>query len=59
MKYEVLVNELQWHNVVYRVEAEDEEEARDLIINGDGDIISSDFDYIDQRDFNDFKIVEE
>ena len=30
MKYEVLVNELQWHNVVYRVEAENEEEARDF-----------------------------
>lgn len=59
MKYEVLVNELQWHNVVYRVEAENEEEARDLIISGDGDIISSDFDCVDQRDFNDFKIVEE
>ena len=33
MKYEVLVNELQWHNVVYRVEAENEEEARDLIMS--------------------------
>lgn len=59
MKYEVLVNELQWHNVIYRVEAENEEEARDLIMNGDGDIISSNFDCIDQQDFNNFNIVEE
>lgn len=56
-KYDVFVHELQWRNVIYRVEAESEDEAREFIEDyGEGDVISDDFDFLDQMDIE--KIVE-
>ena len=50
MKYRVKTHELCWYNCCYTVEADSEEEARDLIESGEGNIEYSDFDVIDQVD---------
>ena len=50
MKYRVKTHELCWYNCCYTVEADSEEEARDLIEYGEGDIEYSDFDTVDQVD---------
>lgn len=49
-KYDVTVHELQWRYVIYRIEAESEEEARDLADVGEGTVILDDFDTIEQID---------
>lgn len=50
MKYRIKTHELCWYNCYYTVEADSEEEARDLIEYGEGNMEYSDFDSIDQID---------
>ena len=50
MKYKVRTHELQWYNCYYTVEADSEEEARDLIETGDGNLDDSNYDTTDQID---------
>lgn len=58
MKYKVRTHELQWHNCYYTVEADSEEEARDLIETGDGNLDDSNYDTTDQIDFESIEPVE-
>ena len=58
MKYKVFVHELEWYNRVYEIEANSEEEAREEIEDGDGDIISEDYDCCEQRDIEFIKLYE-
>ena len=44
MKYKVFVHELEWYNRVYEIEADSEEEAKEEIEDGNGDVISEDYD---------------
>jgi len=50
MKYLVRTHCLEWHNVGYIVEANSEEEARELVEDGEGDFYYDDFDVTDQID---------
>ena len=50
MKYRVKTHELCWYNCYYTVEANSEEEARDLIESGEGNMEYNDFDVVDQVD---------
>lgn len=56
MKYRVRTHELCWYNYCYTVEADSEEEARELVESGDADLEYSDYDTTDQIDI---KSVEE
>ena len=60
MKYKIRTHELHAYNCYYTVEADSEEEARNLIESGDGDLDldSSDYDYTDQIDFESIEPVE-
>lgn len=50
MKYLVRTHCLEWHNVGYIVEADSEEEARELVEDGEGDIYSDSYDTTEQID---------
>jgi len=51
MKYRVRTHELCWYNCCYTVEADSEEEARELVESGDVDDLEySDYDTTDQID---------
>ena len=50
MKYRIKTHELCWYNCCYTVEADSEEEARDIVECGEGDIEYSDYDTTDQVD---------
>ncbi len=50
MKYRINTHELCWYNCCYTVEADSEEEARELVESGDGDLEYSDYDTTDQID---------
>ena len=50
MKYRVRTHELCWYNCCYTVEADSEEEARELVESGDADLEYSDYDTTDQID---------
>ena len=51
MKYRVRTHELCWYNYCYTVEADSEEEARELVESGDVDDLEySDYDTTDQID---------
>jgi hypothetical protein len=50
MEYKVRTHELCWYNCCYIVEADSEEEVRDLVESGEGNIIYSDYDTTDQVD---------
>lgn len=58
-KYEVNTHELQWVNVSYIVEAESEEEARDLVESGDANIEYIDWSEYDTTDQIDFVSINE
>lgn len=49
----MLVHQLEWRNIYYKVKAESEEEARELVENEGGEVISEDFDCIEQMDIKD------
>lgn len=51
MKYRIITHELCWYNCCYIVEADSEEEARDLIESGEGDMVYDDYDVTDQVNF--------
>lgn len=53
MKYLVKTHCLEWHNINIIVEADSEEDARDLAENMEGDICSDDYDTTDQIDIED------
>jgi hypothetical protein len=55
MKYYVKVKSLEWHNLLYSIETESEDEAKDLIENGDGDLEYDDYDYTDKFDIVEIK----
>lgn len=55
MKYYVKVKSLECHNLLYSIEAESEDEAKDLIENGDGDLEYDDYDYTDKFDIVEIK----
>lgn len=48
MKYLVKVNTLEWHDVAYIIEANSEDEAKELVEEGGGDIEYDDYDCTDQ-----------
>ena len=50
MKYRVRTHELCWYNYCYTVEADSEEEARELVESGNADLEYSDYDTTDQID---------
>ena len=50
MKYRIKTHELCWYNCYYTVEADSEEEARDSIESGEGDIEYNDYDVTKQVD---------
>ena len=50
MKYLVKVKALEWHDIGYTVEADSEDEARELIKQGDGDFEYDDYDCTDNFD---------
>lgn len=50
MKYRIKTHELCWYNCYYTVEANSEEEARELVESGDADMEYSDYDTTDQID---------
>ena len=50
MKYEINCHELIWHNMVYHVEADSEEEAVEMIENGEGELVNDNIDCTDQFD---------
>lgn len=58
MKYLIKTYELQWYNSCYTVEADSEEEARDLVESGDADLEYSDYDTTDQIDFKSIETIE-
>jgi len=58
MKYKVLVHELTWYNCWYEVEANSEEEAKELILDGEGDLISDDYDCCESRDIENVELYE-
>ena len=55
MKYYVKVKSLEWHDLLYSIEAESENEAKDLIENGEGDLEYDDYDCTDQFDIVEIK----
>lgn len=50
MKYLVKTHCLEWHNIGLIVEADSEEEARELAENSEGDVYYDDCDTTDQID---------
>lgn len=58
MIYKVFVHELIWHNFVYEVEAESKDEAREAILDGEGDLVSDDYDYCEQRNIDSIYLYE-
>lgn len=58
MKYKVNVHELLWYNTIYTVEADNEEEAKDLIESGDANIYHTTYDTTEQMDFESFEVLE-
>lgn len=58
MKYLVKTHCLEWHNVNVIVEAESEEEARELAEQMEGDIYSDSYDTTDQVDIEDIEPYE-
>ena len=50
MKYLVRVKALEWFDMGYTVEAESEEEAKELVESGEGDLEYDDYDCTDQFD---------
>ena len=50
MKYRIRTHELQWYDCYYTVEADSEEEARDLVESGDAYLEYSDYDTTDKVD---------
>ena len=59
MKYLVRTHCLEWHNINVIVEADSEEDARDLAENMEGDIYSDDYDTTDQIDIEDITPYED
>lgn len=59
MKYRIRTHELQWYDCYYTVEADSEEDAKDLIKCGEGDIEYSDYDTTDQVDIELIEELEE
>lgn len=51
--YRVQTHELIWHNCVYEVEAESEEEAREIVEDCNAYMIDDQFDTIEQVDIED------
>ena len=51
MKYTVGTHELFWYNCYYTVEADSEEEAKELIEYDEGDLEYSEYDTTEQIDF--------
>ena len=59
MKYRVKTHELCWYNYCYTVEANSEEEARDMIEFGDYDGVEyTDYDTTDQLDIVSIEEIE-
>ena len=58
MKYFVKVKTLEWHDVGYIIEADSEEEARELVEQGEGDFEYDDYDCTDQFEVVDIKEYE-
>ena len=58
MKYRIRTHELCWYNCYYTVEADSEEEARELVESGDADLEYSDYDTADQVDVESIETVE-
>lgn len=58
IKYSVKTHELQWYNCYYTVEADSEEEARELVESGEANLEYSDYDTTDQIDFESIETVE-
>ena len=58
MKYSVKTHELQWYNCYYTVEADSEEEARELVESGEANLEYSDYDTTDQIDFESIETIE-
>lgn len=48
MKYLVKVKTLEWHDVAYTIEANSEDEAKELVEKGEGDPEYDDYDCTDQ-----------
>lgn len=60
MKYRIKTHELYWCNCCYTVEADSEEEARDLVISeGEGEVYFDDFDTTEQIDVENIKEYED
>lgn len=58
MKYRIKTHELCWYNCCYTVEADSEEEARELVESGEGDLEYSDYDTTDQVDVESIETIE-
>lgn len=58
MKYLVRTHCLEWHNIGYIVEADSEEEARELVEDGEGDCCYDSLDITDQIDIENIEEYE-
>jgi len=58
MKYLVHTHCLEWHNIGYIVEADSEEEARELTKEMEGDIYYDNYDITDQIDIGEIEPYE-
>ena len=58
MKYLVKTHCLEWHDIGYIVEADSEEEARELLETGEGDLEYDDYDCTDHSEIIDIKKYE-
>ena len=58
MKYLVHTHCLEWHNIGYIVEADSEEEARELTQEMEGDIYYDNYDTTDQIDIGEIEPYE-
>jgi len=59
MKYRIKTHELCWYDCCYMVEADSEEEAKDLVECGEANIEYSDYDVTDHIDIVSIKEIEE
>lgn len=59
MKYLVKTHCLEWHNINIIVEADSEEEARELAQELEGDVYSDSYDTTDQVDIETVELYED
>lgn len=57
MKYLVKTHCLEWHYLGYIIEAESEEEARELLETGEGDLEYDDYDCTDHSEIISIKEI--